>query len=240
MRLRERCGTSQDADCGERGSESYNGALQSDEVSRVSCQTGAGCSFFRASHVQTARGAGACTGTLSRTVGGSATSSVDAGQERNIARAKPRGRVEPAGRAEPYGRVEPTGHVEPRGLAAVSLATIDSHGPVEPTGRVEPCGRAEPTGRVEPGRVEPFGRVEPQSRVAERCGPDAENSTGGWSEQLAGGSSDLFAARGICHTSRDDDGHLACVVGMPLLRPEPGVPPARSEQGSICKDAVCP
>ena len=111
----------------------------------------------------------------------------------------------------------------------------EPHGRVEPTGRVEPSGRAEAT-----GRVEPIGRVEPQGHLAARCYPDAEHSADGRSEQTVGGSRDLFAARGHTHTSLDDDGHLACVVGMPLLRPEPGVPPARGKQGSICKGGVCP
>ena len=106
-------------------------------------------------------------------------------------------------------------------------------------GCAELVDRVEPAGRVEPGCVEPIGRVEPRGRVAARCYPDAEHSADGRSEQTVGGSRDLFAARGRNHTSRDDDGHLACVVGMSLLRPVPGVPPARGERGSI-KEAVCP
>ena len=81
-------------------------------------------------------------------------------------------------------------------------------------------------------------RMHPDDSIS-RSGPDDEHSTDGWSEQAVRGSSDLFAARGRNHTSRDGDGQVACVVDMPLLRPEPGAPAARGEQGSI-KDAVCP
>ena len=51
--------------------------------------------------------------------------------------------------------------------------------------------------------------------------------------QTVGGGRSFFAARGHTHVSVGDEGHLTSVVGMPLLRPEPGVPPARGKRRRI-------